>query len=261
MSSRKPLVCGNWKMFKTVAESSEFCGELCRTLKHPEGVDVAICPPFTAMQEVGKLLDGSPIDVGAQNIAWEKEGALTGEISPLMLKELGCTLAIVGHSERRALMGETNQMVSRKLVNAFQFHLTPILCIGETLEEREAGSTEAVIRDQLQGSLKDVRSASLGVEKMVVAYEPIWAIGTGKNATPEIAQEVHHFIREFIKKEFGEAPAREIRILYGGSVKPKNAHDLISKPDIDGALVGGASLDVRSFIQIIEAAVQTTERV
>ncbi len=241
---RTRFITANWKMHKTVEEAVGFVRELEPHLRDLSGVEVAIAPPFPALAALRAELEGTPIALAAQNAHPEPAGAFTGEISVAMLRALGCSYVIAGHSERRTLFGETSAFVARKVVAAQAEGLAPILCVGEGLEEREAGRTFQVVGDQLEASLEGA-----GPE-LVVAYEPVWAIGTGRTATPEIAQEVHAFIRERLAKRFGAAADR-VRIQYGGSVKPENASALMSQPDIDGALVGGASLDPESFSAII----------
>ena len=243
---RRPIVAGNWKMHHGVAATTAFC-EAILDEPLPEGVDAVLCPPYTSLPAAAMLLAGSSIGLGAQNVHWEASGAFTGEIAPAMLTELGVEWVIVGHSERRALFGETDATAARRAAAAQEAGLTVIFCLGETLEQREAGETLAVLERQ---------SAVLGAldpGRLVVAYEPIWAIGTGRTATPEQAEEAHAFLRERLRAAFG-APAEAIRILYGGSVKPANAAELFAMPDVDGGLVGGASLDAASFSAIIRAA-------
>ena len=242
------MIAGNWKMFKTVAESREFIIALAREFDVVRGLDVVVFPPFTALASLHGL--DPKIKIGAQNMFFEEKGAFTGEISPLMLQELAdCVL--IGHSERREIFAESDELVNKKLMAALKFKLAPILCIGESLPEREAGKTLSKIKRQLEKALQGVTGADL--EKVTVAYEPIWAIGSGLNATPDQAQEVHHFISETLQEM---APARKIKILYGGSVKPENSLDLLSQEDIHGVLVGGASLKVESFSAIIQSALK-----
>ena len=230
------LIAGNWKMYKGPAETAEFCIELKRALDDLEAVEVAVCPPFPSLAVAVQILAGTDIAVAAQNVHWEAEGAFTGEVSAAMLRELGVYGAIVGHSERRELFGETDEGVGKRTRAALDAGLSVIACVGETEEEREAGETEDVLRRQL---------AVLEAEdNLVIAYEPVWAIGTGKTATPEIAQEAHEFIKGLL----------DVPVLYGGSVKPENAEELLSLPAVDGALVGGASLDVDSFASICLSA-------
>jgi triosephosphate isomerase (TIM) len=230
------LIAGNWKMYKTAAETGEFCRALREAVSALEGVEVAVCPPYTALAAAVQALADTEIAVAAQNVHWEAEGAYTGEISPQMLLELGVYGAIVGHSERRQYFGETDESVGRRAAAALEAGLSVIACVGELEEERERGETEDVLRRQL---------APLDPhDNLVVAYEPVWAIGTGKTATPELAQEAHAFVKSLL----------EVPVLYGGSVKPENAEELLAQPDVDGALVGGGSLDVESFVAICRAS-------
>ncbi len=251
----EPVIAGNWKMFKTVGEAVDFVRELANRVSGVHGVEMVVCPPFTALAAVaGQLRDlGAGIAVGAQNMYWENEGAYTGEVAPGMLKEIGCRYVILGHSERRQYFGETDAMVNKKVLAALAHDLIPIVCVGERLEERESGTTEAVVRKQVEDSLAGL--SALQVAKLVVAYEPVWAIGTGRTASASDAQQVNEYIRGLLRSLFGEAAAQAVRIQYGGSVKPSNAAELMAQPDIDGALVGGASLEVDSFTDIIRNAV------
>jgi len=219
-----------------------------------ESVDIVLCPPLTALSEVGETILNSNIDLCAQNCHWEEKGAYTGEVSPLMLKDLGCKYTIVGHSERRQYFHETNETVNKKIKALLKAGINPIMCVGENLDEREAGKAFDVVGDHLEGGLKDISSGDM--LKIVVAYEPVWAIGTGKTATPKQAQEVHSFIRKSLTKLYNNEVATLTRIQYGGSVKPDNIETLIKEPDIDGALVGGASLDADSFVKLVKGAVQ-----
>jgi triosephosphate isomerase (TIM) len=246
---RTPLIAGNWKMYKTVAEAVAFTGELRRLVQDETGVDIVIAPPFTAVHAVAQAAAGSPIAVAAQDVYWEREGAFTGEVSAGMLREAGATYAIVGHSERRRLFHDTDQWVNRKVRAALSAGLTPIVCIGETLEEREADQTLAVLDRQLKDGLDEITGSQ--VASLVIAYEPVWAIGTGRNATPQQAGEAHTHIRGRLRQWFGAEAAEACRVLYGGSVKPDNIAELRAQPDVDGALVGGASLDVRSFHSLV----------
>jgi len=246
---RRPLIAGNWKMHKTVPQALELVRELKERLKDVKDRDILVCPPFTALHPVGRELKGSNISLGGQNMFYEKEGAFTGEISPIMLKDVGCTYVILGHSERRKIFGETDEVINKKVLSAVENGLIPILCVGETLEERERGETEKVVETQVKEGLKGVSPKA----ELVIAYEPVWAIGTGRSATPEMAQEVHQFIREVLTELFGNEKAKTVRILYGGSVKPENAKSLLEMPDIDGALVGGASLKAESFEKIVRS--------
>ena len=247
---RKPIIAGNWKMYKTNPEAVNLVQELKRQLYGVDKVDIVICPPFTALSEVSKALDNSNINLGAQDMYFVAEGAFTGEISPLMLKDVGCRFVIIGHSERRAYFSETNQTINQKVKAALQFGLIPIICVGEKLEERQNGQTFKVVEDHLKGGLDGLTPKD--VLKIIIAYEPVWAIGTGQTATPDQAQEVHAFIRKLIKDTYGQDIAEAVRIQYGGSVKPGNITDLMKQPDIDGALVGGASLKVDSFVEIVK---------
>ena len=251
---RTPFIAGNWKMFKTVAETTAFVGDLALALNGVSGADIVVAPPFTAVSAAAQAARGSNIAVAAQDLYWEREGAFTGEISPAMVKEAGAAYAIVGHSERRRLFGETDVIVNRKTQAAIAAGLTPIVCIGETLEEREAGQMLAVLDRQIKDGLDQVPAAQIGT--LVVAYEPVWAIGTGRTATAAQAGEAHAHIRKRLRQWFGGDAADLCRILYGGSVKPDNIRELIAEADVDGALVGGASLDVRGFADIVTRAAQ-----
>jgi triosephosphate isomerase len=249
---RRKLIAGNWKMNKTTADAAALASEIVAKLGPRTEADVVICPPFTALEGVGKALDGSIIKLGAQNLHPEASGAFTGEVSPPMLRALFVTHVILGHSERRALFGETDEFINRKVLAALKHQLRPILCVGETLEQRESGATLKVVQEQLERCLEGAaRDQAAG---LIIAYEPIWAIGTGKVATAEQAQEVHAFIRGLLTKLFGDPVAQRVRILYGGSMKPANAGELLSQKDIDGGLIGGASLEARSFLDLVRAA-------
>ncbi|MDQ3115755.1 MAG: triose-phosphate isomerase [Verrucomicrobiota bacterium] len=255
---RKKIIAANWKMHMTQSESEAFITTFLREIGDLDTVEIVIVPPFTAIPKVTELLTQTQsIKVGAQNMHWERNGAFTGEISPAMLRELFVRYVVLGHSERRAMFGETDAIVNRKVRAALEEQLRPILCVGETLAQREKGQVEKVISAQLRGSLAEVDAA--GLHEIVVAYEPVWAIGTGKVATTGQAQEVHAFIRQTLGQMSDEATAEKIRIQYGGSVKPDNARQLLDQQDIDGALVGGASLDPRSFAQIVQAGVSNEE--
>ena len=248
---RKLIVAGNWKMHLTLAESAKLVEQLKRSCD-VEGVDVVVCPPFTALASIGQWLQGSRIGLGAQDLFWEAQGAFTGEISPVMLRDVGCRYVIVGHSERRALFAETDETVQRKLMAALAEGLTPILCIGETLAQREANQTLAVLRRQLEAAF--IGCSSADGRRAILAYEPVWAIGTGRNATREQAQEAHAAIRQWVAARFGTDAGEAMRIQYGGSVTAANAASLLQQPDVDGALVGGASLKVDAFSAIVSAA-------
>lgn len=250
---RKKLIAGNWKMNKTSADAVALAQDIANDVGKVVDVDVVICPPFTSLESVGKTIDGSNVKLGAQNMHPEASGAFTGEVSASMLRAFFATYVILGHSERRQYFGESDAFINKKVISALKNQLRPILCIGETLAERESGTTLKVVQTQLEGGLEGVgKEMSVAV---VVAYEPIWAIGTGKVATAEQAQEVHAFIRTLLAKLFGELIAQKIRILYGGSMKPANAPELLRQKDIDGGLIGGASLEVRSFVDLVKAAV------
>lgn len=249
---RKPIVAGNWKMNKTVAEAVALANDIKRDLAECSGVDVVLCPPFTALGAVSEAITGTQLDLGAQNMHWEASGAYTGEVAAGMLRELFCHYVILGHSERREYFSETDAIVNKKVKAALASNLRPIVCVGELLEDRDAGRTEAVVEKQLRGSLADCSAREWA--DMVIAYEPVWAIGTGRTATPEQAQEVHAFIRSIVRDMVDESIAQSVRIQYGGSMKPANAKELIGQPDIDGGLIGGAALDARSFVEIVQAA-------
>jgi len=253
---RAKIIAGNWKMFKTPAESIELITGLKNKLTFPLGTTkVIVCPPFTSLATVQSLVVGTPIALGAQNMYLEDEGAFTGEIAPTMLLAVGCTFVILGHSERRQYFGETNEFINKKARKAIASGLVPIICVGETLEQREKNITDQIVTTQVKGVLKEIGSTE--VEKLIIAYEPVWAIGTGKTATPAQAQEVHLLIRKIIGQTYSWASAEKVVIQYGGSVKPENSRELLSQPDIDGALVGGACLKADSFVSIIENAVLT----
>jgi triosephosphate isomerase len=250
---RKLIVAGNWKMNKTVAEAADLVRSLKLELANIKEVDIVICPPFTALAEVSKAILDSNIRLGAQNMSEHKVGAYTGEIAATMLKEFSVRYVVLGHSERRQYQKESNELVARKALAAHSGSLKPIVCIGETLDEREGGRTESVLAEQAKGSLGGLSTDQMS--ETIIAYEPVWAIGTGKTATTEQAQQAHAFIRSQVAKMFDETVARRVRIQYGGSVKPSNARELMSQPDVDGALVGGASLEPRSFADIIKNSI------
>ncbi len=246
---RTPFIAGNWKMHKTVPQAVDLVDELKELVKGLQGVVIVVAPPFTALHPVAQRLKGSDIELSAQDCFWEEEGAYTGEISPPMLADVGCAYCIVGHSERRHIFGEGSGDVARKVLALLAHGISPILCVGETLDERERGDTIEVVGGQLQGPLEGVSPEDMA--RVVVAYEPVWAIGTGKTATPQQAQDMHAFIREWLGDRFGGDVASSVPILYGGSVKPENIQGLMAMDDIDGALVGGASLKASSFAQIV----------
>ncbi|MFH1459957.1 MAG: triose-phosphate isomerase [Candidatus Omnitrophota bacterium] len=254
---RIPIIAGNWKMNKTVTEALDLVRQLTMELKDIKDVDILVCPVFTALYSVNEAIDGSNVKLGAQNLFWEEKGAFTGEISPIMLKDVHCEYVIIGHSERRNIFKETNENVNKKIKAALKAGLKPIVCVGEKLEERQTNKTFDVIRDHVQGALEGLSADDL--ENIIIAYEPVWAIGTGQNATPKQAQEAHQFIRKLIADNFGKDIADDLRIQYGGSVNPENIKTLINQPDIDGALVGGASLKAESFIQLVQACTQDTK--
>src|SRR5579863_2974027 len=247
--SRKKLITANWKMYKNPKQTSEFFSEFLPLVAGHTRDEIAVCPPMIDICTAVEATKGSSIAIGAQDVYWEKEGAFTGEICPSMLLDVGCTHVIIGHSERRNYLGETDDMVNFKLKAALEAGLTPILCVGEVLEERESGLTEDVLRRQCTRAFNKVSTKKAG--KLVIAYEPVWAIGTGKTATPQLASEAHAVIRNEAAETFGQEFAAHLRILYGGSVKPENAKALMSEEEIDGALVGGASLDPKSFAAIV----------
>jgi triosephosphate isomerase len=249
MTARRPLIAGNWKMYKTGPEAVDFVKAFKPMATDASGVDIMIAPPFTALSLVALEIAGTGIQLGAQNLHWHPEGAYTGEIAAGMLTAAGCRYVIIGHSERRQYFGETDEIINSKIEAAIQAGLAPVFCIGETEAQREAGDTFSVLDKQVKNGLKSQLSEKL--ESLVMAYEPVWAIGTGKTATKEQAQEVHHYLRQRFSELFGGDFAQRLRILYGGSVKPSNIKDLMAMPDIDGALVGGASLDPGSFSQLV----------
>ena len=249
---RTPFIAANWKMYKTVLEAVAFVKELRKLAKDLYDVEIVIAPPFTALRPAADAAHASNIGIAGQNLHWEREGAFTGEVSAPMLKEAGAEYVIIGHSERRRLFGETDETVNRKLIAAVQAQLTPIVCIGETLQERDANETLAVLDRQIKRGLDGLTADQIG--GLVVAYEPVWAIGTGRNATPDQAREAHAHIRSRIRQWFGGAAADHCHVIYGGSVKPDNIRELSSLEDVDGALVGGASLDLRSFTDIVHKA-------
>ena len=246
---RKKLIAGNWKMHTTVTEACRLATDVAKLTGSYDDREVLLAPPFTALSEVAHVIRDSQVIIAAQNICWEEKGAYTGEISPVMLKDCGVTAAIIGHSERRQIFKENDVLINKRVRGALAFDIMPILCVGETLEERQANQTFAVLESQIRQSLADVEPADM--EKVVIAYEPVWAIGTGQTATKAQAQEAHLFIRELTEKMFEKKIAEQLRILYGGSVKPSNVDELMGQPDIDGALVGGAALDAESFGRII----------
>ncbi|MBI4387587.1 MAG: triose-phosphate isomerase [Candidatus Omnitrophica bacterium] len=245
----RPLIAGNWKMYKSIDETVNLINTIKAGIHAATDVDVVVCPPFTVLAAASEALRDSRIDLGAQDMYFETEGAFTGEISPLMLKDVGCRYVILGHSERRTLFKETDELVNKKVLAALKFSFIPIVCIGETLEEREARRAFEVVKQQFERSLANLDPEEM--ERIVIAYEPVWAIGTGRTATPEQAEQMHTYIRRLLHEKCGEEMAQKVRILYGGSVKPDNIAQLMGKPNVDGALVGGASIKAESFIQIV----------
>lgn len=243
---RRPIIAGNWKMYKTPSEAADFVKALKPLVSDVHDRTIVVCPPFPALKDVSDEICDSNVELGAQDLFWEDEGAYTGEVSAPMLKAVGCQYVIIGHSERRQYFGETDETVNKKLFASLKHKLFPIVCIGETLEQREKGATFKIIEKQIKEGTKELGTRDWGL--IIIAYEPVWAIGTGKTATPEQAQEVHAFIRKLLPKE----AAQDIRILYGGSVKPENVKELMAQPDIDGGLVGGASLKVDSFVKLVK---------
>lgn len=249
---RRSMIAGNWKMYKTSQEAAVLAGKISDSLGDVTRVDVIVCPPSVSLLPVYEKIKSGHVRLGAQNIYHENEGAFTGEVSAPMIKEIGCKYVIVGHSERRTIFGETDKAVNQKARACFNWNLTPIICVGETLAQREADKTEMVVRSQVEGSLEGITEEQ--ILKSVIAYEPVWAIGTGKTATPGQANDVHGLIRGIVREKFSDECASALRILYGGSVKPDNAEGLMGQGDIDGALVGGASLDSASFREIVKAS-------
>lgn len=250
---RTPVIAANWKMNKLLYEAENFASEFPIDIELYKKAEVVLCPPFTCLQVVSQSLKGTGIHLGAQNMYPEEKGAFTGEISPVMLKDAGCTYIILGHSERRHILAESNEFINKKVEAALKHGLIPILCIGETLDERQKGATEEICTKQLLGSLKGINTEDIA--NIVIAYEPVWAIGTGVSASFEDAEGIISFIRELVSKEYGIDTANTVRILYGGSVKPENISEFMASENIDGALVGGASLNIDSFFDIIKNGV------
>ena len=255
MSKRTPLIAGNWKMNKTSTEGVELVKEIAAAVGTESSVNVLLCPPFTALSAVSSAVEGTHLGLGAQNMHDKVSGAFTGEISASMLRDLYVTHVILGHSERRSIFGENDAFINRKVLAALSASLKPILCVGELLSEREANQTMEVVRRQIEQGLAAVPAAK--AENVVIAYEPVWAIGTGKTATPAMAQEVHAFIRKLLAQQFGAESASRILILYGGSMKPDNADALLAEQDIDGGLIGGASLEAKSFVELVQIAAKS----
>ena len=254
ISNEKPFIAGNWKMHKTIPEAVEMVKALKEESPQLTDAELVVIPPYTMLSEVKKVIEGSTIQLGAQNIFWEEKGAFTGEVSPPMLKDAGCQYVTIGHSERRQYFGETNETVNKKIKAALAHELTPIMCIGESLEEREKGNTMDKVETQINSGLEGLGKDE--IRRIVIAYEPIWAIGTGVTATPSQAEEVHSFIRKKLTEKYGKEIASYAIILYGGSVKPANTYSILKENNINGALVGGASLEADSFIQITKEAIK-----
>ncbi|KJJ84591.1 triosephosphate isomerase [Candidatus Omnitrophus magneticus] len=246
---RTPMIAGNWKMYKDVNEAVELVNSIKRAIFNVDNVEIIVVPPFTDLSEAGEMLIETNVKLGAQNCFWETEGAFTGEISAPMLKSVGCKYVVIGHSERRKYFGETNEMLNKKLHVVIKYGLIPIFCVGETLEEREHGKTWEVVETQIIEGMKNILDNDLNI---IIAYEPVWAIGTGKTATPEQAQEVHKMIRDLLAKLYSVDFSERIQILYGGSVNPANIESLMKEPDIDGGLIGGASLKSESFVDMVK---------
>jgi len=252
MSNRTPLIAGNWKMNKTPVEGVELAKALVAQVGTESAVQIVLCPPFTALDAVGRAIEGTHLALGAQNMHDKASGAFTGEVSATMLRGLHVGHVILGHSERRSIFGEDDAFINRKVLAALEASLKPILCVGELLSEREAGRTNEVVRAQVERGLAGVAAGK--AEQVIIAYEPVWAIGTGKTATPAMAQEVHAYIRSLLAAQFGPEIAARIRILYGGSMKPDNADALLAEHDIDGGLIGGAALEAKSFVDLVRSA-------
>ncbi|MEW6170978.1 MAG: triose-phosphate isomerase [Candidatus Omnitrophota bacterium] len=250
---RKIIIAGNWKMHKTIGEAIELANNLKRLLNEIDSIDIVICPVYTSLSEVSDVVTNSNIKLGAQDMYWEKQGAFTGEVSGYMIKDTGALYVIIGHSERRIYFNETNQTVNKKVKAALESGLIPIMCVGEKLEEREKGITFDIVKSHVEEGLNGIPKED--AERIIIAYEPVWAIGTGKTATSAQAQEVHKYIRSLLVKLYDQDVASKIRIQYGGSVKPENTKELLMQSDIDGALVGGASLDANSFFQIVKNSI------
>ena len=249
---RRKVIAGNWKMNNDLSQSQNLVSSVLNGLQSKPNCDVIICPSFTSLSEISNLVKNTSIKLGAQNMHFEDSGAFTGEVSASMLKSVGCEYVILGHSERRNIFGESDEMINKKILKALEAGLKPVFCVGELLEQREAGTTKDVVKKQVESGLKDVHPSK--INDIIIAYEPVWAIGTGKTATSAQAQEVHEFIRSLVEKLFSSEAAGKIIIQYGGSVKPENSGELLSQKDIDGALVGGACLKADSFLSIIASA-------
>ena len=246
---KRSLIIGNWKMFKTIPEAINLINIIKAGIHKATDCDVVVCPPFTALAAISDEIQDTKIDLGAQDMYSETEGAFTGEVSPLMLKDVGCRYVILGHSERRQYFKETDELINKKVTAALKYSLVPVLCLGETLEEREARKAFEIVKQQFDRSLKNLKAEE--IERVIIAYEPVWAIGTGRTATPEQAEQMHSYIRRLLNEHYGESVGERVKILYGGSVKPDNTAQLMGKPNVDGALVGGASIKAEAFIQIV----------
>lgn len=246
---RKPLIAANWKMYKTNIETKQFIEKFILLVKDVKDRDIVLCPPFTSLYLASQMIKDTNIKLGAQNMYTEEKGAFTGEISPIMLKDLNCEYVILGHSERRKYFNETDEFINKKVLSALSYGLTPIVCVGETLQEREENKTFEVLEYQVRNSLANLKEEDS--QKIVIAYEPVWAIGTGRNATPQQAEEAQSFIRRVYAQMYGEENSKKVRILYGGSIKPENFKEIMAKENVDGGLVGGASLDPESFSKIV----------
>ncbi|MCF6093619.1 triose-phosphate isomerase [Microaerobacter geothermalis] len=254
---RKPIIAANWKMYKTHDEAKAFLQEIDGLVAADGEIDTVLCAPFTALCTLSEMAKERPVSLGAQNMHWEDEGAFTGEISGQMLSALGIQYVILGHSERRQMFGEMDDMVNKKVLAAFRHGLTPIVCVGETIKQREQGETQKILKKQTERAIEGLSSDQ--VKQMVIAYEPVWAIGTGKTSSPEDANDDIGFIRRVVADQYDQVVANEVRIQYGGSVKPENIASFMAQPEIDGALVGGASLKPESFLQLLEKAIQYTK--
>jgi triosephosphate isomerase len=254
MAEKRPFIAGNWKMHMTIPEAAVLVGAVVKASAEFHEAEIVVAPPFTALKEMSKVMDGSAVHLAAQNLHWEDKGAFTGEVSAPMLKDAGCRYVIIGHSERRRYFGETDAGVNKKIRAASKAGIIPIICIGESLDERERGETMNVVSRQLGGGLEGIHAEE--VKPLIMAYEPVWAIGTGKTATPDQAEEVHSHMREELARRYGNEPAECAIILYGGSVKPANAFALLTEKNIDGFLVGGASLEAGSFIEIVRESIK-----
>jgi triosephosphate isomerase len=252
MKFRQPIIIGNWKMNRVTSDAERLLAELCEKLIEVKGVSIVVCPPFVALPVAATIIEKTALQLGAQNMHWEPEGAFTGEISPNMLRDIYVTHVILGHSERRTAFKETNDQIHKKMLSALAHGLTPILCVGETSSEREKGKQHSAVEKQIISAIENIDAEN--IRRLVVAYEPVWAIGTGETATPEVAQEMHNAIRSLFKANYGEDVAQDVHIIYGGSMKAANADELLRQRDIDGGLIGGASLNADEFFAICKCA-------